>query len=175
MTYRHIFTSDKRYDLISGWIRESYPHACIIEIKEVFNHIDFVIKFEESAEALPGHKIVQLFHGTDEDSVRNIINEGFLVERNYISALGKGTYFSSSASISKGYALKNPNRVRTKQKDLLYIIVADVIIDDVQNSGTGKIPSCYVDSLTRPNIYCIPHDNRALPKYVVSFCENGGN
>jgi hypothetical protein len=178
-----MYLDDKRYNDISKSIRKTYPNSCIIEIKEVINNDDRIALFLENYEKEYEKKlidnidtkIIELFHGTDEDSSYNIIDEGFMVSKNKVSAYGKGTYFSNSAEIAKSYAISRGNL--KNQNNLLYVIIADIIISDMicgsgLHYGDKKIPSCYVNSLTSPSYFCIPHDNRALPKYIVSFYEN---
>lgn len=176
---KHIFLNDKRYDVILKSIRATYPNSCIIEIKEVINDDDrvqvFLKNYEKELNLKESTKIIELFHGTDETSSYNIVDEGFLVSRNKISAYGKGTYFSNSADIAKSYALSRGNK--RSQNNLLYVIIADVIVSDMQLGGGISLSpfapsiSCYVNNLARPTYFCIPHDNRALPKYIVSFYE----
>jgi hypothetical protein len=169
---------DKRYDKILASIRVSYPNSCIIEIKEVINEKNIIEKFSESyikeLSIKPETIVMELFHGTDEHSIYNIIKNGFRVSENVISAYGKGSYFSNNANISKQYANKFGIESKRSQKNLLYVIIADVVISDMKLGGYNKdrIPSCWVNSVTHPSYFCIPHDNRALPKYVVSFFES---
>ena len=178
----HIFLSDNRYDVIMKSIRATYPNSCIIEIKEVINDYDrvhvFLENYEKELNLKESTKIIELFHGTDENSSYNIIDEGFLVSRNKISGYGKGTYFSNSADIAKSYALSRGNK--RSQNNLLYVIIADVIVSDMQQGVGGSLSSlspfapsvsCYVNNVSYPTYFCIPHDNRALPKYIVSFYE----
>jgi hypothetical protein len=183
---KHIFLDDKRYDSILNSIRATYPNSCIIEIKEVINDDDrvqvFLKNYEKELNLKESTKLIELFHGTDENSSYNIIDEGFLISRNKISAYGKGTYFSNSADIAKSYALSRGNK--KSQNNLLYVIIADVIVSDMQlgsppslvssaSSASSVSPSvsCYVNNVDHPSYFCIPHDNRALPKYIVSFYE----
>ncbi len=176
---KHMFLSDKRYDVILKSIRVTYPNSCIIEIKEVVNDDDriqaFLKNYENELNLKENTKIIELFHGTDEDSSYNIVDQGFLMSYNKISAFGKGTYFSNSADIAKSYALSRGHK--RSQNNLLYVIIADVIVSDTQLGGGMSLSlfspsvSCYVNSVTHPTYFCIPHNNRALPKYIVSFYE----
>ncbi len=176
---KHIFLSDKRYDVILNSIRATYPNSCIIEIKEVINDEDrvqdFLKNYEKELNLKESTKIIELFHGTDEKSSYDIIHEGFLVSRSKISAYGKGTYFSNSAEIAKSYALSRGNK--KNQYNLLYVIIADVIVSDMKlgrGISLSQYPqsvSCYVNNTENPTYFCIPHNGRALPKYIVSFYE----
>jgi hypothetical protein len=115
--------------------------------------------------------IIELFHGTSEESLNSILKFGFIKSKNVISAYGVGTYFSNSALVANQYVNSRASKYQRSAHSIRYVFLADIIISDIGINGSVPVPSCYVNNLNNPTFYCIPHDNRALPKYIVAFSE----
>ncbi len=171
----HVGLSDKKYDQIIEMISKSYPNSCIVEILRIYTNPDketlFMNHFNNFNTKGAKPKIVELFHGTGKDSIESISQEGFMVSKNKISAFGKGTYFSNIAQI----ALEYGNKAKTAKQELTYVILADVVIGTDAVLGNHYVahdtnrPSHYVNNLRDPSYICVPHDNGAIPRYVICF------
>ena len=194
---KHVYLSDKRYDEISNTIYSSYPNACIIEILEVtvnpelsekfYNHLDYMKqKWKDT-------KILNLFHGTSELGMWDIISNGFDITRNRVSAYGVGSYFSNSTIEANNYAKRHLKNIRA---DLSLVVLADVVYSkegskvgssyytDPNNKKysdailsqkeipEGNFLTCYVNNKDKPTYYCIPYDFGAVPRYIIKFHES---
>ena len=158
-------------------IMKSYPNFCIIEISKVNNleekEIEILLNYQLEFNKNEDANITQLFHGTSTEAVDDILENGFLKEKN-MSSYGKGTYFSNDASYSIKYSNPKSSKNQRESHNLIFIIIADVIISDKSYSHTiiKELPSFFVNDIDNPKIYCVPHDKRAIPRYVVCFCSN---
>ena len=126
----------------------------------------FESKYSNSGEIIE----LELFHGTSEESVKNICNNGF--NRSYAGKnavlFGRGVYFSNSSALSHTYT-----DVRI-QKNKKHIIVSKVLIGKC-GLGTkdSNLPPKDCDTginrLNDPNIFVIYHDAQAYPEYLVTY------
>lgn len=176
MNISYVSINEPVYNEITKNIRKTYPNACIIEISKIHHHEDtelfFLQRFENYLQENENTEIIQLYHGTSEESVKNILDCGFKKSLNTISAYGKGTYFSNNVSVSRQYASIKASRRQREEHGLIFTIIADVIISNKGLAGTKPEPSCYVNSITQPSIFCVPHDENIIPRYMVSYVEN---
>jgi hypothetical protein len=178
MTTTRIKLSDPEYDRISQLVRKSYPNACIVQIGKVENKIltsRFEDKFSQMKEKYSNTstvpKIIELFHGTRENNVWNIVNTGFLTSKNVTSAYGIGTYLSNLAHISWSYSLKRTTKSSKEDSELAYMILCDVIIGEIRtkNDQNLELEIVSVNDLINPTIYCVPYEEGVCPKYVIEF------
>ena len=93
----------------------------------------------------------ELFHGTHVKNIDTILLEGFDVSKNLRSAYGKGTYFSSTAKYSMNY---------TSGGSVVYMFLCDVDLTRCTNHA---------------NIYVMPHNDGAIPRYVIAFHKDAKN
>lgn len=175
----HVGLSDKKYDQIIEMISTSYPNSCIVEILKIYTEPSKETLFMNHFNNYQNAKIVELFHGTGKDSIESITQEGFVVSKNKVSAFGKGTYFSNIARIAVEYGNKAMLRqgktltLKPSSKELTYVILADVVLGTDAVLGGHQVqdhkPSHYVNNLQNPSYICVPHDNGAIPRYVICF------
>jgi hypothetical protein len=148
-------------------IRISYPNSCVLWIDEVNNQI---LKSRFNNYASTKTNIQRLFHGTNEQSMRSIVENGFCSKYNKTSAYGMGTYFAKNAIYSKNYA---PSR----KDEISFMLVCDVVIGKSCNGSFQKKLDILeydsmVDNLNEPKIFVVPNDDAAYPAYVIAFHKN---
>jgi len=160
--------SDKRFDYISNRIADSYPDSCILWIDEVTNDdlfVRYTLKKNEMENLYPNEmEELQLFHGTNEDNIPLIVEEGFKSHLNKRSAYGKGNYFAKNANYSKSYM--------TSENKITFMFLCDVLVGRKITPGTKTVLEpcqCFVSSDT---IYVIPEDDAVYPRYVIAFHKN---
>lgn len=171
---RNISMSDKRYEKIEASIRNSYPKSCILWIEEVKNsELEEYYrqqKLEIETERKKKCEELELFHGTQENIVNIIINNGFEPSANKRSAYGKGSYFAKNSSYSRDYAPPSSD-------DISFILICSVLVGEVYSYGyndsinTSKHDNS-VDNIKNPTIYVTPYKYGAVPRYVVAFYKN---
>ena len=106
-----------------------------------------------------------LFHGTKEDAVYAVLEEGYRKECNKRSGFGHGTYFARDASYSlSGYAPPTDNADQ-------YLLVNDVLVGSMGQKNGGRrvspLVDTTVDSTLHPTIFCVHQNDRAIPRYLV--------
>jgi hypothetical protein len=106
-----------------------------------------------------------LFHGTKEDAVYAVLEEGYRKECNKRSSFGHGTYFARDASYSlSGYAPPTNNADQ-------YLLVNDVLVGSMGHRNGGRraspLADTTVDSTLHPTIFCVHQNDRAIPRYLV--------
>jgi len=165
--------SDKRYDQISARIRESYPNACMLWIDQINNH-NLEQKHEDLFQTISttrggSDKVrkLELFHGTGEENIRPIAENGFEVKYNKVAAYGKGTYFSKLANYSINYARDGKNQ-------LCYMFLCSVIVGEYGSyTNMQEINKTAhdnaVDNPSAPTMYITPYDYGGIPKYIIAF------
>jgi hypothetical protein len=171
-TTAYLSLSDPKYDTVSAMVQESYPNACILWVEAVNNPV-LEERYQKYKSTLVPQEAVQellLFHGTKEHNINSIITQGFNHSLNVTSAYGKGTYFAKHADYSKNYS-----HGRTHD-DISYMFICKIACaNGCLGKSYTKIKSEYdyaVDNMTSPRIYVIPHDEAAVPVYVVAFYKN---
>jgi poly [ADP-ribose] polymerase 7/11/12/13 len=166
---------DKRYDYLCNLIKESYPDSCILWIDEVKND-ELLAKYEQCKENIMLKRGIdnieekQVFHGTNGENINTIISNGFDATKNRVSAYGKGTYFAKRANYSKNYT-------DISRDELSFMFICDILIGNcITGSLSMKIDTekydCAVDNVKSPNIYVIPYNYGAYPKYIICFHKN---
>lgn len=106
-----------------------------------------------------------LFHGTKEDAVYAVLEEGYRKECNKRSGFGHGTYFARDARYSlSGYAPPTDNADQ-------YLLVNDVLVGSMGHKNGGRrvspLVDTTVDSTLHPTIFCVHQNDRAIPRYLV--------
>jgi len=119
-----------------------------------------------------------LFHGTTEDIVPKIVQQGFnrsFCGRN-ATAFGKGVYFARDASYSSGRQYSAPNKNGEQHMFLCRVVVGeycrgvkDALTPDVRSGH--QLYDTTVDNTTHPSIFVTYHDAQAYPEYLVKFTQ----
>jgi len=119
-----------------------------------------------------------LWHGTNEDSVEKIIQQGF--NRSFCgknaTVYGKGVYFARDASYSAA-DLYSPKDAKGNK----YILACSVVVGefctgkrdartpDLRNATKNILYDSTVDNETRPSLYVTYHDAQCYPDYMIVF------
>ncbi len=172
MTTTPISMSDKIYDVLVTNIRKTYPNSCVLWIDKIENDFleeRFQARYESILMNRGDAEIKQLYHGTSEDCMNNIIQTGFEAKYNKVGAFGKGTYFSPLATMSASYS-------KPKMDEISYMFMCDVIIGVCKLGSSGKLKTDdmdnYVNANKNPSIICCPLDDMAIPRYIIAFHRN---
>jgi len=123
---------------------------------------------------------VWLFHGTDEDTVPKITQQGF--NRSFsgknATRYGKGAYFARDASYSSQTRYSQPNADGYQHVFLCRVVVGEYCLgvqDALAPPVRGKArdgPVLFdstVDKLLDPSIFVTYHDSQAYPDYLIRF------
>ena len=81
----------------------------------------------------PNLEQYDLFHGTKNDAINSIAENGFDIKYNKRSAFGKGSYFSSQAGYSKDYM----NKKNEVSNEITYMFLCDVLASKSENKQNG--------------------------------------
>jgi len=170
MSIRYVEMSEPIYNTISKRIRESFPNSCICWIEE--NQNSFLLEaYENKKKTMSQTNEVQWFHGTREENIKKIAQDGFDPSYNKTSAYGKGTYFAKNASYSQGYMIPNKGGIS-------FMFLCDVLMGRISpttrasmNIDTTKY-DCAVDNFTNPTILVTPYLDSAYPRYIIAFHKN---
>lgn len=176
MTTVTVSMSDPIYDKLVSNLRKTYPNACILFIDKITNKVldeRFQIRYltilDNRMLTDDPVEILELYHGTSEESMNNIIKNGFEKKYNRVAAWGKGTYFSPLATMSAQYS-------KPKVDEISYMFICDVIYGKYkvgsQNIEKTDDIDNYVNSLKDPSIICCPLDDMAVPRYMIAFHRN---
>lgn len=168
-----VFMSDPVYDEVEEAVRKMYPNSCILWIDKVENaslREAYEKQKEDIIEKRGSVKEMRLFHGTSEEAVHSIAQNGFDPERNRVCAYGKGTYFAVSASYSKDYA-------KAKTDEVSFMMLCDVLVGTCCRGSSAKVINTVafdnaVNNLHNPTIYVTPYRYGAFPTYVIAFHKN---
>lgn len=161
---------DPIYDEISNKIRETYKNVCVLWVDKINNEKltnKYEMRKKEIKEKRGDVKELKLFHGTSEKCAESIIINGFDVSKNIKSAYGKGTYFSTSASMSQTYSKSSNDKCS-------FIFLSKVLIGNCCDGNTDRkintnIYDNFVNNSISPSIYVTPYNDGALPLYLISF------
>ncbi|XP_075037347.1 LOW QUALITY PROTEIN: protein mono-ADP-ribosyltransferase PARP14-like [Mixophyes fleayi] len=122
----------------------------------------------------------QLFHGTDSNSIQNVIHNGF--NRSYAgrnaAAFGNGTYFAVNASYSAASTYSKPDTSGHKHMYLARVLTgvfcrghSGMVAPPPKNPAN---PTDLYDSVTdnpaSPSMFVIFNDIQAYPDYHITFC-----
>ena len=119
-----------------------------------------------------------LFHGTSFKNVDSIINNGFNRDFNRTHLYGKGTYFSSRASVSAGYCYCDDDDDPEKKVMLVCkVIVGEYCVGRSDMDGSSvpykadkktRYESC-VNTMVNPTIFVINRDYHAIATHIITF------
>lgn len=122
----------------------------------------------------------QLFHGTDENTIKSVNSNGF--NRSYSglnvgAILGNGTYFAMEANYSAADQYSKPDT-----NGLKYMYLARVLTGQFCDGKKGMVappaknPSNSTDlydsvtnNVANPSIFAIFNDVQAYPEYLITF------
>jgi len=155
-----VYMSDKVYDTLTGVLRQSYPHACVLYIDRIVNPV-LQAAYKARVDAFgPEANERQLYHGSNAGAVAAISSGGYKAALNKRAAYGPGNYFSSTASYSKDYS-------DVSHSGESYMIVNKVALGKHTVSVGGRFSG---DSGgDGRSIYVTRYDDAALPEYVICF------
>ena len=170
---RFISPSSAIFDELEQVIAKTCPDECLISIEEIMN-----TELEERYRArrhyiqdLGDVNEVRVFHGARHfKAISSILSDGFKSGLNTTSAFGRGTYFATSYGYSKSYSslekmTTNPYKI---------ILLCDISYHKLVLGRSNQIldpaeGDCWTDSLTRPSIFSVPHDDQCIPRFLVRF------
>ncbi|XP_071793819.1 uncharacterized protein [Asterias amurensis] len=159
------------------------PFNNIIEIERIQSPV-LLMQYQARRAALENrlnrttHIEMVLYHGTDYQTSKKIITQGFkrsLCGKN-ATAYGNGTYFGVAASYSASPQYAKPDANGTK-----HIFVTNVLVGDFIRGSHGMMTpppkpqnpaemfDSVVDNMNSPGIYVIFHDAQAYPEYLIKF------
>eukprot|EP01083_Nonionella_stella_P039571 107615_1 len=120
-----------------------------------------------------------LFHGTTQEVMNDIIKDGFRKEYSRRAQFGQGTYFTPSAK----YAARFCKPIHSQPgKCILKMLACKVICGEtflghnrikLQNwpkKQDGHIYDSLVNTPNNPLVYVIHKDARAYPMFIITFC-----
>lgn len=171
--YVRISLADPIYDEITDMLAKTYPNVCVLWMNRIEN-LDLEKRFHTRKEAILAQrgsvKELVLYHGTAEECVHSIAQNGFIADMNRTSAYGMGTYFATSADYSKSYA-------KPKKDKISFMIVSHVLIGKCVKGTANQVLNTkqydnFVDNDNSPSIYVTSYNDGALPRYVVAFHRN---
>jgi hypothetical protein len=166
MSLSYISCTSKEYDEVTSLIRSSCPDECIVSIDK-FVTPDLVTKYETYKQSLPSYTEATVFHGTSEEAVWRILQTGFDVGKQTRNAHGIGTYFGTTAQVSRAYAKAN------SQEDNI-LLICRMALGPKKAVGVHGKPfpqgtDYGVDMAVKPSMYVMPHNGGAIPLYLVRF------
>lgn len=133
---------------------------------------------EKDASKASRFERVWLFHGTDEDTVPKIVQQGFnraFCGKN-ATAFGKGVYFARDAAYSSSTTYSRPNAQRIQHMFLCRVVVGEYCkgvrdaLTPAVRTGLTLFDST-VNQMDNPSIYVTYHDAQAYPEYIVRFSQ----
>merc|ERR1711935_182902 len=159
---------------VSMWQSFAVKRQTIVarEVKAADNHL------LTEAEALDAVERVWLFHGTDEDTIPKIVQQGFnraFCGKN-ATMYGKGVYFARDSSYSAQLAYSRPTAAGLQHIFLCRVVVGayckgvrDALTPDVRPGHGHMLYDSTVNDLKAPGIYVTFHDAQAYPEYLIKF------
>lgn len=119
---------------------------------------------------------VWLFHGTDEQTVPKIVQQGF--NRSFCgknaTLYGKGVYFARDAAYSSSTTYSRPN-----SRGIQHMFLCRVTVGEYCRGRNGALApevrkghqlyDTTVDDTRNPSIYVTYHDAQAYPEYLIKF------
>lgn len=167
----HVSVSSPLFDELEKIISETCPKECLISIESIESPF-LNEKYTRRRKELEQHGTVherRVFHGSRSmDGVLSILNNGFKSEFNTTSAFGKGTYFATSYGYSKHYSS------REHKSEYKIMLICDIMYHKSVHGRPNhtldpKEGDCWVDNVSRPTIFSVPHDDQSIPRYLVRF------
>eukprot|EP01083_Nonionella_stella_P247820 858783_1 len=128
-----------------------------------------------------------LFHGTTQQAMADIVQDGFRKEYSKRARFGEGTYFATSAGYAAQYCQArhsepgNAHGKRTYKMLVCKVICGEsyaghpgITLTNWPKKQDGHLYDSLVDKHqhepSRPTIYVIHKDARAYPMFIISFC-----
>lgn len=141
---------DPEWGRIAELVSKNYENSCIVRIETVksTNEAEFQARLNELNLTVEDTR--EMFHGTKEKYVKNILSEGLRGSMNVTSAYGKGTYFSPDIKLS---LLSYTDTSRSSK--LSFVFLCNVIEQDAGGNGS--------------NIYVCPRDDSFVIRYLIRF------
>ncbi len=155
---------------MAKYITKSWKHACIMEIQRVEHHC-MLEKYNELKQSMLDPKEMILFHGTNVGAVDNILKWGYDPRFAKVCAYGMGIYFAADAFYSYNYM---PSKKDISGFDLSYMFVNSVLVGRMTQGQPNSIcdlatADTQVNNISQPNIFSVPREEQAIPKYVIAF------
>lgn len=132
------------YIEVKNKVTQSYPSSEILWMERIHNPL-LSYRFNCSGS---GEKI-ELFHGTKERNINNIIENGFLTKFNVVSAHGKGTYASPICKFAMSYTDTQVN------SEFKFMFLCECKVNGYEKKTN--------------EIFCFPNDSNIIPKILVVF------
>lgn len=168
--FEPIFMDNPDYDRIVKIVYASYPNACVLMLDRV-NNPELTARYEAAKAALgpDGVQEVQVYHGTKDERISAIAQNGFKISHNARSAYGRGTYFASQFVISKDYT-------NVDKDDISHMFICRLAMKDVAlwngSKAEASAADTFVNAVTNPTIYVARRDELCIPMYLVRFYRN---
>lgn len=174
--------TSKEYKTVSDQFNAPAIKAVIIKIERIENGNLWEYynwkKMKMTKESGQDIKELNLFHGTEMDSVGAICKQGFDVRLSGIGVgckYGKGIYFAKDAASADSYIIP----VKEEYK----IILAKILVGEfvVGNSAYvrpppmnlyekgGKLYDSCVDSIKEPKLFVIFANDQTYPAYIITY------
>ena len=158
--------SSKLYGDLVDIVRKSYKDACVLYIDKITSPLleeAFIKRKELFMKSYGDADELQLYHGTNSESVDSILEVGFKASYSKVAAYGRGTYFSATSKYSKQYT-------DITSDGLSFLLVNRVLLGQhtvsVNGSFTGDSGG------DGRNIYVVKWDDAILPEYIICFHKN---
>ncbi|XP_061597665.1 protein mono-ADP-ribosyltransferase PARP10-like, partial [Cololabis saira] len=163
-------------------INEYHSKIRIIQVEKLMNRLLYNQYKLKKASVLQqsSHPQVErtLYHGTGQDSVREICVHGF--NRSFCgknaTVYGRGVYFAVNSALSVQDQYSPPNADGYK-----FVLVSKVLTGDFTRGDhgmktaplkeTGAVPLRYdsvTDDITKPSMFVIFNDTQAFPEYLIT-------
>ena len=121
------------------------------------------------------------WHGTNQDTIPKIIQQGF--NRSFCgknaTAYGKGVYFARDAQYSAHRTYSVPNSQGHQFIFMARVTIGeycrgrrDVLTPDVRDAASHQLYDSTVDNVTNPSLYVTYHDAQAYPEYLICFTQS---
>jgi Poly(ADP-ribose) polymerase catalytic domain. len=118
-----------------------------------------------------------LFHGTSEETIPLIVQQGFnraFAGKNAVF-YGKGVYFARDSSYSSSRTYSRPDKKGVQRMFMCRVVVGDwcqgtngALTPDTK-PGSLELFDTTVDNERSPSIFVAYHDAQAYPEYLISF------
>ncbi|XP_047012139.1 poly(ADP-ribose) polymerase family member 14-related sequence 1 isoform X2 [Ictalurus punctatus] len=173
--------SSKEYNDVLGHFRKTCNNN-VLKIERIQNPRMWknYQNNKQHMELMNGHQNNEkmLFHGTREESISHINQNGF--NRSYAgknaAAYGKGTYFALNASYSSSHTYSVPNAQGQKHMYFCRVLTGDytpgnsTMIDPPPKTANGTdLYDTVVDNTSHPTIFVVFRDYHAYPEYLITF------
>ena len=177
--------SKEENDIVAYFRQTLPPTLVVVDVQRIQNvsmwqsyavKRQTVLAREKDQKSATRFERVWLFHGTDEDTVPKIIQQGFnraFCGKN-ATAYGKGVYFARDAAYSSSSTYSRPNAQGVQHMFLCRVVVGEYCrgVRDALTPAVRQGHTLYdstVDNVGNPGMYITYHDAQAYPEYLVRF------